>query len=108
MASLSSLKGAAVELPLRSIGNCRLPCPMDQAGQQRRFWLDRNPYAAIRGASPRAPEFLRSRTRLSSNPRTSLRISSVCSPRRGERATSVGLSESLIGLPTVRYLPRVG
>src|SRR5580692_10242272 len=70
------------------------PCPL-------RFLL-------LPGQAPRAPEFFRSRTRLSSKPRTSLRISLVCSPRRGERATSVGLSESLIGLPTVRYLPRVG
>ena len=30
------------------------------------------------------------------------------SPKSGERSTSVGLSESLIGLPTVRYLPRAG
>jgi len=36
------------------------------------------------------------------------RISSVCSPRSGERFTSVIESESLIGLPTDRYLPRVG
>ena len=33
---------------------------------------------------------------------------SVCSPSSGERVTSVGLSDSLIGLPTDRYLPRAG
>ena len=32
----------------------------------------------------------------------------MCSPSSGERVTSVGLSDILIGLPTVRYLPRVG
>ena len=32
----------------------------------------------------------------------------MCSPRSGERVTSVGLSDILIGLPTVRYLPRLG
>src|SRR4030095_12736427 len=39
---------------------------------------------------------------------SSVSTSSVCSPSSGERLTSVMLSESLIGLPTVRYLPRVG
>ena len=34
--------------------------------------------------------------------------SSVCSPSSGERTTSVGLSDILIGLPTGRYLPRFG
>jgi hypothetical protein len=29
----------------------------------------------------------------------------VCSPSSGERVTSVALSDILIGLPTVRYLP---
>jgi hypothetical protein len=32
----------------------------------------------------------------------------VCSPSSGERSTSLALSESLIGLPTEMYLPRVG
>ena len=39
---------------------------------------------------------------------SSARTSSVCSPRSGERATSVVLSLSLMGFPTVRYLPRLG
>src|SRR6185369_2285447 len=33
---------------------------------------------------------------------------SVCSPYSGDRDTSVGESDSLIGLPTVKYLPRLG
>lgn len=37
-----------------------------------------------------------------SKPSTSVRISSVCSPSRGERTTSLGLSDNLIGLPTVK------
>src|SRR5579863_1450640 len=46
---------------------------------------------------------------ISAAPRpSSFSTSSVCSPRSGERLTSVGLSESLIGLPTERYLPRLG
>src|SRR5882672_3239587 len=39
---------------------------------------------------------------------SSARTSSVCSPSKGERLTSVGLSLILMGLPTVRYLPRFG
>ena len=39
---------------------------------------------------------------------SSARTSSVCSPSSGERFTSDGLSDILIGLPTERYLPRVG
>src|ERR1700730_3430692 len=39
---------------------------------------------------------------------SSARTSSVCSPNKGERVTSVGLSLILMGLPTVRYLPRFG
>src|ERR1700722_362878 len=39
---------------------------------------------------------------------SSERTSSVCSPNNGERVTTVGLSLILIGLPTVRYLPRFG
>src|ERR1700722_16842237 len=34
--------------------------------------------------------------------------SSVCSPSSGERVTWVGLSLILMGLPTVKYLPRLG
>ena len=44
----------------------------------------------------------------SRKPSTSRRISTVCSPRSGERTTSEGLSDILIGLPTVRYFPRAG
>ena len=44
----------------------------------------------------------------SAKPSTSRRISSVCSPNSGERSTSVGQSDSLIGMPTFRYLPRSG
>src|SRR6267143_1294066 len=39
---------------------------------------------------------------------SSVSTSCVCSPRSGERLTSVMLSDILMGLPTVRYLPRVG
>ena len=39
---------------------------------------------------------------------SSASTSSVCSPSSGERVTSVGLSDILIGLPTERYLPRFG
>src|SRR5579875_421772 len=45
---------------------------------------------------------------LSSNPTTSLRISSVCSPSSGEDFTSTCEPDSLIGQPTVRNLPRFG
>ena len=38
----------------------------------------------------------------------SLRISSVCSPNKGERFTTAGESESLIGFPTVKYFPLTG
>ena len=38
----------------------------------------------------------------------SLRISSVCSPKRGDLFTTAGESESLIGLPTVKYFPLTG
>lgn len=41
-------------------------------------------------------------------PSTDPRISSVCSPSSGDRTTSAGESDSLMGLPTVRYFPRVG
>src|ERR1700722_4381996 len=39
---------------------------------------------------------------------SSASTSSVCSPSSGERVTCVGLSLILMGLPTVRYLPRLG
>ena len=38
----------------------------------------------------------------------SLRISSVCSPNKGERLTTAGESDNLIGFPTVKYLPLTG
>src|SRR6202030_3576453 len=55
-----------------------------------------------------APETLMSATSLSEYLSTLRKISSVCSPRSGERRTSAGESDNLIGLPTVRYLPRPG
>src|SRR5579862_7196251 len=55
-----------------------------------------------------APEFLISAISAALKPSTVFKISSVCSPRSGERFTSEIESDSLIGLPTVRYLPRVG
>src|SRR5450631_2050026 len=39
---------------------------------------------------------------------SSANTSSVCSPKSGERFTSVGLSLILMGLPTLKYLPRLG
>ena len=60
------------------------------------------------GASPVAPDALISAISRGVNFRTLARISSVCSPSSGERFTSLMLSDSLIGLPTDRYLPRVG
>src|SRR4029077_6848252 len=56
----------------------------------------------------RAPEPLISPMSLLDSLSTSLRISSVCSPRSGERFTSEIESDILIGLPTLRYFPRVG
>src|SRR6266568_1104020 len=64
--------------------------------------------ASLLGIPPVAPEPLMSTTSLSLKPSTFLRISSVCSPSSGERFTSLMLSDNLIGLPTDRYLPRVG
>src|SRR6201999_1970826 len=63
--------------------------------------------ACLRGGSS-APESWISAIWWSLKPSTWRRISSVCSPSSGERCTSVGLSDSLIGLPTEKYLPRVG
>src|SRR3982750_4609540 len=60
------------------------------------------------GAWPVAPDALISAISRGVNFSTLVRISSVCSPSSGERFTSVIESESLIGLPTDRYLPRVG
>jgi hypothetical protein len=58
--------------------------------------------AAIATASPRAPLALISSIRCWLKPSTSCRISRLCSPSSGERSTIVGLSESLMGLPTER------
>src|ERR1700692_3193053 len=55
-----------------------------------------------------APDDLMSATSLSEYFSTLRKISSVCSPKSGERRTSAGESDNLIGLPTVRYLPRPG
>src|SRR5262249_4631128 len=55
-----------------------------------------------------APDALISAISLALNFSTSFRISSVCSPSSGERFTSEIESDILIGLPTLRYLPRVG
>src|SRR6266849_6776094 len=55
-----------------------------------------------------APDALISAISWSLKPSSLRRISSVCSPNSGERFTSVIESDILIGLPTVRYLPRVG
>src|ERR1700687_2912704 len=63
--------------------------------------------ANFRGGSS-APESWISATWWSVKPRTCRRISSVCSPSRGERVTSVGLSDILMGLPTEEYLSRSG
>ncbi len=58
--------------------------------------------------APTAPEPSISAISSSRKPSTSRRISPVCSPSSGERTTSEGLSDILIGLPTVRYFPRAG
>src|SRR5215211_527732 len=63
--------------------------------------------ACFRGGSS-APESWISATWWSEKPSTWRKISSVCSPSSGERVTSLGESDSLIGLPTEMYLPRVG
>ena len=41
-------------------------------------------------------------------PSTSRRISSVCSPRVGDRSIFAGEADSLIGMPTLYHLPRCG
>ncbi len=51
--------------------------------------------SALESADLRDPDARRSRSTLA-------RISSVCSPSSGERSTGTSLSDSLIGLPTVR------
>ena len=55
-----------------------------------------------------APDALICATSPLLKPSTFDRISSVCSPSSGERFTSEIESDILIGLPTVRYLPRTG
>ena len=66
-------------------------------------------YSAAERATPPSPgEAINDDTLAGSKPSTSRRISSVCSPSNGERFTSDTLSDILIGLPTLRYLPRVG
>src|SRR3979411_1557194 len=78
----------------------------NSSGRPRR---GRGVYAAacLRGGSS-APESWISATWWSENPSTWRRISSVCSPSKGDRVTSLGLSDILIGLPTEKYLPRGG
>src|SRR6202521_271102 len=88
-----------------------LPRSARDPGRQHTDVSNQNHYfhaASLLGIPPVAPEPLMSTTSLSVKPSTFLRISSVCSPSSGERATTLGLSESLIGLPTDRYLPRAG
>ena len=63
---------------------------------------------SLRNTQPVAPDALISAILVSDRCSTSRNTSSVCSPSKGERFTSAGLSDSLIGLPTDRYLPRVG
>ena len=55
-----------------------------------------------------APSLRAAAISASLQPTMDFRISSVCSPSEGEGFTSVGESDNLIGLPTVRYLPRLG
>src|SRR5580658_5506244 len=64
--------------------------------------------SAFFSATLSAPDALISAISFAEKRNTSRNTSSVCSPSSGERRTSAGESDSLIGLPTVRYRPRAG
>ena len=65
-------------------------------------------YSAAAFTSPTAPEAIISFISSVEKPSTSERISAVCSPSNGDRITSAGLADSLIGHPTEIYSPRSG
>ena len=70
--------------------------------------LEQPQFATSYYGYPTAPDVRISLISSSEKFRTSRRISSVCSPSKGERTTLDGESDSLTGLPTDRYFPRVG
>src|SRR6202040_3537997 len=73
---------------------------------------ERDPHSASAlagfGGIENAPACLLAAIWESSQPNTSLSISSVCSPNVGDRSIFAGDSESLMGMPTLYHLTRCG
>src|SRR5581483_161873 len=70
--------------------------------------LHRTPTSLVLGGVEKAPACFFAAMSASLQPSTSFRISSVCSPKRGDRWIFAGDAESLIGMPTLNHLPRWG